>query len=694
MFQTPQKQAAKPVLYIAYSDQTVQAYLLELQDGAAKFLEQSDQHSFSDEKTALIRTDECLQQLGSQSESVSEVLLGLDPNWVHNGEIAPEKKEFLKKVFTDLSLKPLGFISFAEALSQQYIARDSAASLLLIYCAEEKLSIVAIRKGTIERAESVGRSGDVVADLTEGLARFGQDQEVGENYLPSTIVLASFALSDDAVSDIQQQLLGHSWTGSGLFLHAPVVTVVSHQEVVQAIALEAGAALLGSTMSLAPPDESSFPKTFGIPIASTVPKQQPEFGELISEDAEDPAQRHQHDALPSPFSAHHIKRSVVIGLALGFLALIGLTVVAVQVLMRATITIVAAQKPISEELEITLDPQATGTDTEKRVLAAVLVTQDVTGEDSMQTTGVTIVGEKASGEVVLYNKTTSEKTFEVGTSFSIGAVGYHLVEAATIPAAKVEQSGSREVKDYGQKNVRIEADKIGDTGNQAEKAELTVASFATSSYSAEVTKTGLTGGSSREVRVVSEEDMVQLKKEVTRKILDAANEDFKRKSGDGTYILPSTTLNITKTEFDAEPETEAGTLSLTITATVSALSYSVEDIKPIAESVLQAKVPEGYTLSTEDPQVLSAPTEQSGDVTASVTLSANISSYAVPIIDTQALAHAVKNKSLPDAQSYLQDVPTVSGVQISMQPSVLAPVYKKLPSSSEKITIIVSQINE
>jgi hypothetical protein len=725
MFQSPTQELSRKVLYLAYSDQSVEAHLLELTGTTAKILEHSTSEQFSDQASALVRTDECLQQLGPDSESISEVLLGLDPNWVQNGEIAVDKKPFLKQVFTDLSLKPLGFISFAEALSQQLIAKDSSASLLLLYCAEKKISIVQLQKGVIERAESVGRSEDIVADMTEGIARF--TKEGGETeYLPSTLLLASFALSDEQLTELQQQLLAHSWTATQLFLQPPVISIIPRQDVINSIALEASAVLqvdaamtsqsssaeainTQSPASTQPttrtpassaaghdnlvttePERAveSLPKSFGIPLSPTQLESAREgFGTLISEDATDPVKTHTEQLRPPKLLAHHIKKSALIGAVAGVGALVILTVGAVSFFTTAVVSVTLTQKPLSADLEITLDPQAVNTDVEKRVLAATTITEEVTGEGTAETTGVKIVGEKATGEILIYNKTTAEKSFDAGTKLTAGGVVFHLTQAVTIPAAKVEQTGSREVKDYGQSTATIEADLIGDAGNKPEKTELTVASFATSSYSAEAVK-GFTGGSSREVRVVSQADRTELQKEVLRKVLDAANEDFKTRSGSGTYILTTTDITVTDAQFDAAVETEANTLSLALTAQVSALSYATADIHPIAEAALKTKIPEGFVLSPEDPQVLSAPTQQSSVTSDPVELKVNISSYAVASPNSELWQAGIAGKSVGEAQQYLEKLDEVSRATVVLQPSLLMRVYPKLPSSAERITIL------
>jgi hypothetical protein len=768
IFHSQPSATARKVLFLAYSDSNVQAHLLSIVGTATELLEHSMQLQFTDDDTALIRTDECLQKLGPESESVDEVLLGLDPNWVHNGEIAHDKKALLKRIFTELSLKPLGFISFAEALSQDLSVREGTKSALLVYCAEQKIVLIHLNNGVIERAESIGRSDAIVADVSEGLARFARDATPAQ-HLPAKILLASFALQEEQLQELQQQLLEHTWSNTPFFLHAPLVSIVPHEETVQSIAREASAALAldtpqarfqeSSTHFASDPDATHAlegvsaqaapgiaaggaaaaasaatahaaahtsarvathaspseeyavdtpPTSFGIPMkhhaeamgqgsaaAGHASRSTSAFGTLISEDESDPVR----SAPDEPESLHpatarkHLHRSIAIGVVAGVLALVALAFGALVFFTSATATITLAEKPVSETVEITLDPSVTTSNPEQRMLAAKVITEELTGSGVLPTTGVKIVGEQASGEVILYNKTEADKTFEAGTVLRTDKMEYRLDDSVTVPAAVVEKLSSGEKKEYGQKAATVIANKIGDDGNTGDKVELRVASFATSTYSAESLK-GFAGGSSREVRVVSEKDRSDLLKEVTRKVLDQANADFKARSGRGTYILSTTDISVTESKFDAELETEATSLSLNISARISALSYAADDLKPIAAAVLASKIPAGFTLSTLDPQIMSAPVQQATAIDKPVLLTANIASFAVPAANTELWQSAIAGKSITDAQEYLTNLEEVSSASIELQPSIVARFFPRLPQSPDRVMLQVAATNK
>lgn len=684
--------SAKKLLYLSFSEESVQAHLVDFSGVSPTIIEHSPQLQFGDTQSALLRTDECLQQLGAESESINEVILGLDPDWVQHGEISAEKKPLLKNILTELSLKPLGFISFTESLVQLHAVKDPTLSAVLVYVSEKNITLTHFDKGVAKQTESVGRSDRVATDVLEGLARFEAGKAEGA-HLPSTMLLASFALSDEQLTGVQQELFKYPWAETKLFLQTPVITLIPQQEVIHSIALEAKTALFADQETQA--ETQSYDQLKATNREQTEQVTQPDsFGKLISNDADDPAKTAQEELSPSHFSKRHLRLSVFVGVVAGIAALVALVVAAAFFFTTATTSITLERKPVSETIQIKLDPEATTTNAAERTLAATVITEEFSGEGSAQTTGVKIVGEKATGDVLIYNKTTAEKTFQAGTTLSSGTLQYTLTGSVTVPAASVQQTGAREVKDYGQATGKVEAVVIGDESNKPEKTELVIGSFALDTYSA-VTSTALSGGSSREVRVVSQQDRAELQKEVLRKVLDEANESFKARSKKGeTYILPTKDIAVKDVQFDAAVEVEANTLRVSLTAVVSALSYATKDIRPIAEVALATKIPDGYSLVADDPQVLSAPTQQLESSSESVTLEVNITSYAIAAEQQDLWKTAIAGKSLSESEQYLTNLEEIATAKVSLNPIFIARLYPRVPTTHDRIVVTVSPEKE
>lgn len=228
------------------------------------------------------------------------------------------------------------------------------------------------------------------------------------------------------------------------------------------------------------------------------------------------------------------------------------------------------------------------------------------------------------------------------------------------------------------------AREIGADGNIAKETSFTVASFDKSSYEAEAVD-AFTGGSSREVRVVSQKDREDLQTALLTELATQAAEKFKNDSTGGKYIVETGSSKITDTTFDAEIGAEANNLALTLTAEFEGVQYAAEDLKPLAAAVLNDQIPAGYELTSDEPSILSAPT-QDASKSGQVKLDAEVSSVAIPQVNLDDWKQAVTGKNKTRALSILKEKPEVQSVTIAFQPSWLGMLFGWLPST-DKITV-------
>lgn len=354
----------------------------------------------------------------------------------------------------------------------------------------------------------------------------------------------------------------------------------------------------------------------------------------------------------------------------------------------AKVSVGLETKAISKDLEIILDTSISETDSDKLILAADKVSKTSQSQSTMQTTGVTIVGEKAKGKVFIYNNlVAAEKLLTKGTLLSAGDVKFELNEDVTVPAASSSRPGQLEP---GKIEAFVTATKIGAEGNIVEDTELIVLPFDKSSYYAVVIEDDFVGGSSREIKVVSEADRIELLTDLKREIVEEINKGFQEDSKNGVYILPSKNIVSEKADFNFEVGNEAESLSLTLILEIEAMKYTSEDLKPLATKVLASQIPENYKLFDGDPQILSAPTENDLDIldiTKPVTLSVNISSFAIPIISEDQIKDEILGKSIDEAKSLLESKDEIKTVEIVIDPSFARSLVKKIPGKLEKIKI-------
>ena len=151
-------------LCLMFVNQSVQAALWKIDGKEIQTLGESSMFAFEDDEDGLIKADQALQDLGADSENISEVVFGFDPQWVDEVGLLKEKKSFIKSLTENLGLTPVGFVVITDALIQQILSKDSLASEVLIYTHYDTVSIFLIKQGKLVHELSVGRSDNIVQD--------------------------------------------------------------------------------------------------------------------------------------------------------------------------------------------------------------------------------------------------------------------------------------------------------------------------------------------------------------------------------------------------------------------------------------------------------------------------------------------------------------------------------------------------
>ncbi|MDO8302243.1 MAG: hypothetical protein Q7T18_03285, partial [Sedimentisphaerales bacterium] len=412
---------------------------------------------------------------------------------------------------------------------------------------------------------SVGRSEDIVQDSIEGLARFASQLTGKDAYLPAKLVLASVVLSPSEMDDAKQQIMEYDWSENHPFVQAPVVESMAALDVLYAVVEQGGGAVAQSKgLKGAQMDDSGTQKAaqaedaadFGFESVDDAAqkgdnfdapsKEVTSFGVPITSDSlpDEPQRPMAEPRSSSPrvkrklvmpvfmkklfawYRHHPHKKMILGGIGGGVAALLLLLVIWVNRSYQVALSLQLAEKVISKDVSILIDPTVASSNPARQILKASLETMEVSGQDSVDTTGVKLVGDRAKGTVTIFNKTTSVKNFAAGTKLAAGALAFTLDSDASVSAASVqENSPGSSTTNFGQADIKVTASAIGADSNLGKDTKLTIASFDSNTYSA-TAKESFSGGSSREVRVISAEDKAGVLKAVRDKLVAEAGQKF------------------------------------------------------------------------------------------------------------------------------------------------------------------------
>lgn len=709
-------------LGMMFVNHSVQAALWRAEENSVQTLGNSSLKTFEDDEDGLIQADQALQELGPGSEKVNEIAFGFDPQWVDDSGLLAERKPFIKSITDSLGLKPVGFVVVTDALVQHILAKDALASQVLVYIQDSTVYIYLLKQGKVAHQLSVGRSGDIVQDVVEGLARFSSELKGKDAYLPAKLVLASVVLSPGEMDDAQQQITDHDWSENHPFVQAPVVESMAALDVLRAVVEQGGAAVaeakglkgkIAEDFEPVTEEEASDAEdfgfqdvqkdipsgdnfdapeqqvtSFGVPVASPpVPEEKKVLS--VSEDVR-PAKKKSGFVLPAfvkniaSWYNNHPHKKIILGGVLGGLTAVVLTgVIWTAQTYRVALSLQLTERVITKDVDIIIDPTVAASNPARQILKASVESMEVEGQETLATTGVKLVGESAKGTITIFNKTKSPKTFEAGTRVTAGSLVFLLDESVEVASAS-DQGTSL---DYAQKDVAVTANAIGSESNLGKDTALTIANFSTDTYSA-VAKDAFSGGSSREVRVVSAEDRTTVLQQLRAKLIDDAGKKLTEKSGDGTYYIPTAVARVLEEEYDGAVGAEADSVGLTLRLSVSGVVYRSEDLRPILEEALKEDIPEGYQLVDEEPQLLTS--SQEATSSTRVVLETSVTAKARPPFDQNQTIDSILGLSLRDVNRVLTERPEIEQASYELRPGLARLFVRSAPKSAERVLVEIT----
>jgi hypothetical protein len=356
-------------------------------------------------------------------------------------------------------------------------------------------------------------------------------------------------------------------------------------------------------------------------------------------------------------------------------------------LTKAVVVLYVEPKNLEKDIVITIDPQSSQLDEQTFSIPGKIVESEVEGTKAKQATGTKIVGEKARGEITIYNKTSSEKTFASGTAMSIsGGLRFVLDGAVTVASASAQESDESLTTVFGKASAQVSAESIGAEYNINAGEELSIASFSQSSYSAKSSSV-FEGGSSREISAVSESDVDELRKQLTDSLKEQAAAELERREGEGKQVLSEgALLDVLSETLSNDVGEEANTVSLTLSVKVKSLAYDESDFLKIVEKAIQDSIPEQFELSQEKS---SAEIQEIDFEEDRAQLKFIYKAILLPKINEDEIRKNLVGRYPIVAEEYFSSLPNFSKATIEITPQFLPSRLKTFPRITNNIKIEV-----
>jgi len=636
-------------------------------------------------KSLTVASDASLASaLTSLPEEPNRVVFGLPETWVSKNKIVPPRLADLKALCQKLDLKPLGFVVTTSALIQYLkILESNPISAILIHVGEEEITLTLVELGRNLGTQVIGRSEDFGADVYEGIARFGK-----EKLFPSRILLY-----DTDLDELKQSLLSYEWEES-LFLHFPKVEILDNKVSIKAVTITGGGEAVDSLGLI----KEISAKDFGFQEGIDVMKKEieEETKEPVIEKPEKMTKKFTLPKLRLPKIKIRIPRfqlprfslkgrfPLVIATVAFFLFLLGGGVMAFYwYYPKAKVKIFVESKSLEKEIEISVDPNLTLPDFDKKQIPGETVEVKVKESKEKETSGEKLVGERAKGEVTVYNFTSSSKIFDKGATI-IGPNNLEFIldiDIVVASASSTLDENWNEVVSPGKTKVAVTASKIGPESNLASESEFNLKGYSFSSYRAKNEK-AFSGGTSRQVKVVSGEDQEELTAELTAELNEKVKEELAKRTPEGKKILEEGILtSLISREFDGAVGAEAERLKLDLTMKAKTLAYSPVDLENLLERVIAGSIPSGFVKKKIETKISAGKVEE-GKTFLNVHLKVSL----VPDLDLKEIKGNLLGKYPEVAKEYLHSLPNFVEADVTITPN-LPPRLRVFPRSAKNIDI-------
>jgi len=666
-----------------------------------------------------------------------KTIFGVGIEWTENGKIKKQYLDKLKKVSEELAFKPIGFLIVPEAIAHLMHKEEGAPVTALIAEFDRKRVIIYnLIAGKIVDSKSAPLSASPVKTV----------ESLMKNLDSTTPLPERIILFDGGDESLQQDFISHKWDESLNFLHVPQVTTLPSNYDARAVLNGAGSqmglevfetSLLGAAAAhkLTKPHSEKKESVAAVEEDKTLAEAVSEFGfsdedigkkekketaimDNIKEvddsvNVENPKIQDQLQEIPEEVKLETtsdknlpVKASLLmVSIRNGFgkikiggifgrfkrspkkFALLLIPLILLIILgyfyfftrsATVTINVNSRQEQLTEDVTFS---QTKATSAKDNIISSEFLTVSQDGKKSTPTTGKKETGEKAKGTVTIFNNTDSTITFTTGTLLANEDLTFLTDKAVTVAS----QSGEFE-KEAGKANVTATAKGFGTDYNVGVNTRFEVDGGST--FLAK-NDNAFTGGTTKTLKIVSEEDTEKLAKDLEKDLEPKAKDSILKVAAEGSVVLPNfISSKFTKESYSKDIGQEANEVSLTGVISFEGISYKKEEMEKYALEKFAEKLADDMTINSDALLITAKKLEKDKNgATGELTIKAGL----VPKINEDELAKQISGKSNQDVINELSKLSDVRSIDISSTFDFLPFIGSRLPFSSSKIIIIVDQ---
>lgn len=715
-------QPASLILVLVVSDYLVNALVYQREPSREEelvLLAVGEEQSWSGEKkedfleAAAGAITSVLERIEGGEKEVGELFFVVSPFWTVNGEeILESKKEGLQEICRRYSWRPGGFVIDDEAMVYSFQEKEEGLpSFIALFFAPPQLRLSLVHLGKIKGRLKL-KVGERLTpeEVAEGLTKFNFS-----GVLPPQII-AWGKISPQ----FENKMVEYPWLEKkeGIFLHLPEVKlldwpqlglvfkpIISHKvrsEPKETTSFASPKKLSSGEEEQVEKETSSLPWGFSFtdvaaltsPEEKMVEREKKEAGveeerSVVGEEEKKKRESYQWKEKIRRVG-EGIKEKLRRGGEKGRWGVIGFGGASLLFLfslfnLKAEISLFVAPQQLEKKISVELR-QGGEFKKEEGVIPVKALTVELEKSAEGKATGTSLIGEKAKGKVVVYNRTGKEKVFPRGTVI-LGPEKLEFIFQEEVKVASKTPDLASGVDRWGEGEVRVVAQDIGSRYNLAGGTIFTIKGYSADDFLVK-NKEEFSGGTSREVTAVSQKDIDDLRKKLEEELKKKAEEELvRKKSGEEKVIEGSFSLDSLSFESDKKAGQEGERFKGTLSMRASLLVLSSSTTDQLIDQLFKEELGEEWVFNPEGVKISFSPLKK-GDGFWQGELTVQAKAY--PSLNEGELKKRIKGRSKKEGEKILRDISRVYRYSLVNNPSWLS-FWPWLPWREENINILIKE---
>ena len=358
-------------------------------------------------------------------------------------------------------------------------------------------------------------------------------------------------------------------------------------------------------------------------------------------------------------------------LLIGALVLGGLLVAGYVYVPRTKATIyVTADK---ETLNINFSGKKDATlDTDRSVIPTQVLEVSEEKTATYSATGTKEVGEKATGTITVSNIS-----------------GHSVTIARVVPEGSSSlvfiADASTTVTNGTIATVTVTAQNVGEDYNGFASTTFNPSSGAVTGLTILSTSSGMTGGSQRQINVVTQEDIDTATETLTQEIENSITSNFNNQANDVKIIDDTKEVAVTSAVANPNVDAEATEFTLTIKMTAKAIGFSMNDVQSLVTAEVERKLGYSKTIISNGSESAEIGLDSSDLTTGEIYGTIKTIAFVSTKINEDAVRVELIGLSDSAAQEYLTGLDGVESARIEYWPSF----FKNFPRLKTHIYLSV-----